>query len=109
MTQSVVIESLLPNPVGIDRDLEEVTIRNDGPGAVDLTGWFLQDAAGRRWPLAQLGSVAAGASGTSVRNGFPLNLNNNGDTVSLIDPRGQIRNQFTYATSQEGVRITTGH
>lgn len=108
-TQAVVIESLLPNPVGSDRDLEEVTIRNDGPGVVDLTGWWLQDAAGRRWPLTELGTVAAGASETTVRHGFPMNLNNDGDTVTLIDATGQTIDQFTYSTSSEGVRITTGH
>ena len=78
-------------------------------GTVDLTGWWLEDAAGRRWPLTDLGTIAAGASETTVRNGLPLNLNNNGDTVKLIDPLGQTRDEFTYPTSSEGVRITTGH
>lgn len=106
---SVVIESLLPDPVGSDRELEEVTIRNDGPGPVDLAEWYLQDAALRRWPLTGVGTLQAGGTATSLRRGLPLNLNNGGDTVILVDPAGRTRDEFTYAASAEGVRIATGH
>jgi competence protein ComEC len=108
-TQAVVIESLLPDPVGNDRELEEVTIRNDGPGAVDLSGWLLQDDLGRRWPLTELGSLAAGTSATSIRAGRPLNLHNEQETVELIDPLGAVRDRFSYNGTQEGLPIVTGH
>jgi hypothetical protein len=109
LSQRVVIESLLPDPVGSDRDLEEVTIRNDGPGAVDLTGWVLQDDLGRRWPLSELGSLAVGTSGTSIRAGRPLNLHNGREALQLIDPMGSVRDEFEYTGTQEGVRMVTGH
>ncbi len=105
----IVIESLLPNPVGADRELEEVTVRNDGPGAVDLAEWYLHDEALRRWPLTDMGILQAGGTATTQRRGQALNLNNAGDTIILVDPTGQIRDQFGYAASAEGVRIVTGH
>ena len=106
---SIVIESLLPNPVGPDRELEEVTVRNEGPGTVDLKEWYLRDLALRRWPLADLGTLAAGSSGTTLRRGLPLNLNNGGDTIVLVDPTGQVRDRFGYTTTAEGIRIVTGN
>ena len=105
---TVVIESLLPDPVGEDRELEEVTIRNDGPGTADLAQWYLQDLALRRWPLSDLGRLPSGATGTTQRRGLPLNLNNTGDTIVLVDPAGQIRDRFGYDASTEGTRIVTG-
>jgi hypothetical protein len=108
-TARVVLERLLPDPVGRDADREEVTVRNRGPGPVELTGWYLQDESGRRWPLAGLGTLAAGASATTVRNGFPLNLNNDGDTILLMNALGEAEDRFTYGPVTEGAVVVTGH
>lgn len=105
----VVIESLLPNPVGEDRDLEEVAIRNKGPAPVPLAGWWLQDADGRVWPLVSLGTLAAGQSVAIRRNGMAMSLNNDGDTVILFDSNQGERDRFQYQDSAEGVAIPTGH
>ncbi len=91
------------------RLLGEVTVRNEGPGTVDLKEWYLQDLALRRWPLADLGTLTAGSSGTTPRRGLPLNLNNGGDTIVLVDPTGQVRDRFVSTTSAEGIRIVTSH
>lgn len=106
---TVVIESLLPNPVGSDRDLEEVTLGNRGAAAVSMAGWILQDESGRIWPLVSVGAIQPQSSATIWRNGMPMSLNNNGDEIVLIDPSNQIRDRFEYTGSQEGVLIQTGH
>lgn len=104
----VVIASLLPNPVGEDRELEQVTLRNDGTGSVSLAGWTLADAGGRVWALGAAGTVEPGATITVTRRGMPMNLNNDGDRVRLRDPDGAVVCEFTYETSREGVLIETG-
>ncbi len=48
---TVVIESLLPNPVGVDEQQEEITIRNKGTQALNLQGWILRDRSGLDWHL----------------------------------------------------------
>lgn len=101
----LVIESLLPDPVGDDARDEEVTLRNQGTTAVSLQGWLLRDESGKVWTLAEGGTLAPGASRTFRRLGMPMSLNNGGDEISLLDPAGAVRDSFRYIGSQPGVRI----
>jgi beta-lactamase superfamily II metal-dependent hydrolase len=104
----LVIASVLPNPAGEDRQLEEVTLRNDGDAGVSLVGWTLMDEAGRVWMLGSGGTVQPGTSVTVTRGGMAMNLNNDGDHVYLRDPDGTVASEFEYETSREGVVIETG-
>jgi len=106
---AIVIASLLPNPVGPDDQLEEVTVRNTGNNTVSLSGWTLRDRGGRIWNLNSLGPIAAGESRTIIRNGQPMSLNNAGDEITLLDAGNLVQDQFEYSSSSEGVIINTGH
>jgi hypothetical protein len=106
-TPSVVVESLLPNPVGNDEQLEEITLKNKSSTPIALTGWILRDHSGLVWNLSE--TLAAGQSRTIRRNGQALTLNNAGDEVVLLDAMAIERDRFSYTASSEGVRITTGH
>ena len=105
----VIIESLLPNPAGLDSELEEVTLRNTGTDAISVVDWVLKDASGKSWSLNAIGSIAPNASATIVRNGQPMSLNNSGDEIVLIDDQDRVRDRFVYLGSTEGERITTGN
>jgi hypothetical protein len=106
----VVIAALLPDPTTTsDRLGETVTVRNTGIVPVDLTDWFLRDAEGRVWAFTGQTVLAPGQSLTIRRDGMAMSLNNDGDTVELIDPTGTVVDTFTYTGSQPGVEITTGH
>lgn len=109
VSNSVVIESVLPNPVGVDSDLEEVTIHNNSSQVVQLTGWVLRDASGRIWSLSTVGAIASGQSIVVRRNGMAMSLNNGGDDVFLVGASNQIVDRFTYNSSVEGVSIPTNH
>lgn len=108
-TTGVVIESLLPNPVGDDEQLEEVTLRNKGASVVSLAGWTLRDRQGGTWTLTPVGSLAPNTSVTVRRNGMAMSLNNAGDEITLLDAGQTVRDSFTYSSAQEGVAIPTGH
>jgi competence protein ComEC len=100
---SVLIETVLPNPVGNDEQLEEVTLRSTGTQTELLNGWRLLDRSGFEWDLA--GSLKPSESRTFRRNGRPMSLNNNGDDVMLVDAEDVERDRFTYTSSVEGVAI----
>jgi hypothetical protein len=106
-TATVVIESLLPNPRGIDEQLEEVTLRNRGTTAVSLAGWVLRDRSGLTWTLNS--SLNPGQLITFRRNGQAMSLNNAGDEIVLIDSTLVERDRFGYQTSSEGALIKTLH
>jgi hypothetical protein len=107
VSTGIVITSLLPNPVGSDDQLEEVTIENKGMTTASLVGWTLRDRSGATWNLS--GSIAASAARTFRRNGQAMNLNNAGDEIALLDNAGNASDRFGYASSVEGTRIVTGH
>ncbi len=110
LAAAVVITRLLPDPIaGPDRLAERVTLRNGGTNAVDLSEWFLRDAGARVWTLAEVGTLAAGASVAVRREGMPMSLDNDGDSIALVDPAGQVVDSVSYAASQPGVEIETGH
>jgi beta-lactamase superfamily II metal-dependent hydrolase len=106
-TSTVVIESLLPNPVGADEQREEVTLRNQGTSAISLAGWRLRDRSGLHWDLS--GTIAAGQSTTFRRNGQAMTLNNQGDEIVLLDQSSTERDRFSYTSSTEGTLNRTLH
>ncbi|MEX2116492.1 MAG: lamin tail domain-containing protein [Bacteroidota bacterium] len=108
-TPNVVIDRLVPDPVGNDTNLEEVTIRNKGTSSVAMVNWFLQDESGKVWSLASLGTVAGGQSATIRRNGMPMSLNNSGDEIILFDENRVEMDKFRYGVVGEGVVVSTGH
>jgi hypothetical protein len=103
IVSSLVIQSLLPNPVGDDNANEEVTIKSNALNPITLTGWKLRDQDGYEWALS--GTLRAGATKVIKRSGMRMSLNNNGDTISLVDPHGAVVDVLTYTSSTEGIRI----
>jgi micrococcal nuclease len=98
------IGEVVVNPPGRDRDNlndELVTVVNNGPASVDLSGWTIRDdTTGHRFPLAgQLGVderlvIRSGAGSDStgtihLDQRYPV-WSNDGETVVLVDPAGVI-------------------
>jgi len=98
--------SLLPNPPGDENVNEEVTIKNFGSQSVNMNGWKLRDKAGKTWSLNSLETLNPGEEKTIKRNGQSMALNNNGDTVDLIDPNGNVVHTVTYSRTEEGEIIS---
>jgi len=118
----VVLNELVPDPVGIDTDNEWVEIYNTGSTAVNVTGWAIEDAATiddalirRRIPEdfdAAFGTSAilqpgefrvvrgTGANGASYLN------NTGGDTVYLVSNRTGNLAAVVYSTSYTTTAVT---
>ena len=84
----VLIVAALPDPVGVDRGHELVTLLNTTAPSIDLGGWGLVDAAGGRQNLS--GTIAGGGV-VQVTAGRALQLGNQGDTLVLVDGSGATR------------------
>jgi endonuclease YncB( thermonuclease family) len=94
----VAVVALLPNPNGTDAGHEQVTIGNSTGDPVNLDGWKLIDKAGNVYLLS--GRVEAGKSLVVTMTEATMPLNNNGDTVALIDGNGVGVSRVSYAESQ---------
>lgn len=94
MPAQVLIAALLPNPLGADRGAETVTLKNSGNVSVSLKGWRLQDLAGHSTNLS--GDIAVNDTRIVQLTDGSLSLNNNGDTVMLLDNDNRIVNEVSY-------------
>lgn len=87
--------SLRLNEFVSDADEEWVEILNDGDASATLTGWTVRDASGTATPLGDE-TLAAGQMTVVVKPSGKLN--NDGDTLELVDPSGAIADDVTYGT-----------
>lgn len=104
--RTLIITELLPNPQGNDNQKETATIKNVSQQAVNLNGWKLRDLKGKTWSLSSLGVIQPGQEKTITRNGQPMSLNNDGDTIELLDTNGKAVDTVTYGPVDEGEVVT---
>ncbi len=100
-TDSVVINEVLPDPVGSDTVAEFIELRNLKNTSVDLSGWQLDDIAdGGSTPYVIPEATIINGSEYKVflRSQTKIALNNNGDSVRLLDPNGDLKSMVTYTT-----------
>ena len=57
---------------------------------------YVRDLAGHTWTLDSLGTLQPNQEKTIRRNGQPMSLNNNGDTIDLLDSINKILKTVTY-------------
>jgi len=100
---AVYINEVMPNP---EDNIERVELYNDGVEPVDLTGWRLEDAAGKSHDLAPLDLIEASdfvvfeydCSTTGWLN------NSGGDSVFLFQPdQSDPVSQVTYPSKEIGI------
>lgn len=91
------IVRVLPDVAGPDDGREFVTIYNDSRTPIDLRGWWLQDRHANRFPLR--GVIQPGQT-LDIRTDGSMPMNNGGDTVMIVDPRGGVVHSVTYYGEQ---------
>ena len=105
----LIITELLPNPQGYDNQNETATIKNVSQQAINLNGWKLRDIKGKTWSLSSLGVIQPGTQKKITRNGQAMSLNNDGDTIELLDPNENVVDTVTYGPVDEDEVVTQGN
>jgi hypothetical protein len=93
----VLILAALPDPVGVDRGHELITLLNTTSSAIDLAGWTVADGGGGRMPLQ---GMLAAAGVTQIPAAGAIPLGNQGDTLLLVNPAGATIDQVAYKADQ---------
>lgn len=92
------ISALYPNPNS--GEAEWIELSNAGKVAVDLSLYTLEDSTGKPWTLS--GTLEE----TLEVTGFPFQLNNSNETVTLKTLDGTTVDSFSYTTSTKGEVLT---
>lgn len=101
-TGRVVLNEVLPNPLGEDAGGEWVEIVNPGDAAVDLSHAALVDEAGHRYPLPW-GLTVAPRSAEVIAGHLFLD-NGGGEVLTLVDRGGGVLDTFAWdGDAKEGV------
>lgn len=83
----VEIVNALPNPTGDDTGREPVTLAYLGEDSVSIAGWSLWDKAGNIYTFPSDSTLDPG-SNEFILEEHTMPLNNNGDTITLLDRSG---------------------
>lgn len=104
-SSKIFINEILPNPTGSDLEQEFIEIKSEDTQNVNLLGWVLDDGVGGSSPykFSEKDSISPGKFFVLFRSKTRLALNNDTDSVRLIDPTGKIVSRVEY-----GVGIAEG-
>jgi len=110
----ILISEVLPSPSGKDSDLEFVELYNPGFAEEDLSGWSVVDAGGRSFRLPDGTRIAPNGTLVVSRSALPfllrfgvasevptltLALNDEGDRLRLLNPRGWTSDTVAWGAS----------
>ncbi|MFA4872479.1 MAG: lamin tail domain-containing protein [Patescibacteria group bacterium] len=102
-TLTVVINELLPNPIGDDTTGEWIELKNEGDDEASLAGFILSDASGASYTFTtQSSPIPPHGLLLLPRAQTKIVLNNDDDTISL-SYQGQMIAQAQYGKSEEGI------
>ena len=93
----VLILAALPDPAGLDRGHELVTLMNTTAQPIDLGGWVLVDSGGGRM---RLDGRIDGAAVRQVTASTAIPLGNQGDTLVLVNKAGATIDQVGYKADE---------
>jgi hypothetical protein len=100
----IVINELLPSPVGSDAEEEWIEISNPNDFEVDISSWQIKDTVGKTKTYIFPEGTKITAKGFLVlrRPITKITLNNDGDGVKLTGPDGKIVDEISYQKAEEG-------
>ncbi len=94
----ILINEILPSPKGSDETEEWIEIFNQNNFDVDLSGWKISDTAGKITVYIFPEGTKISATGFLVLNRptTKITLNNDNDTLNLIQPNGNIIDKISF-------------
>ncbi len=92
----MLINEFLPNPIGKDTEGEWFELFNDGSAQINLRGWVIKDASGKKFTFSKETPVESGAYLKINYSESKIFLNNNGEILFLYDFSGNLVDKVEY-------------
>ena len=104
LSENVEITEVFPNPEGPDQEEEWIELTNGGTIAVNLGNWILDDGPGGSDPyiIPDNFIIEPGQTLIIYRTESGIALNNSNETVEIVDYNGEIMDEISYESSEEG-------
>ena len=100
----IIINELLPNPLGDEQTDEFIEIYNPNDTLIELQNWILKDDSTSGKYIFPQTTIAPHSYLVIYRSTFGFALNNFGnETVFLIAPNTKIKSSITYTNTVEGL------
>jgi len=97
---AVELSEFMPNP---EDGKEWVEVHNPSGQAADISGYKIDDIEGSSSPFTIPPDTLINPGAYFVFYFEQARFNNEGDTVRLLDPSGQVKDSYTYSDSQKGI------
>jgi hypothetical protein len=100
----VIFNEILPSPEGPDADNEWIEIFNENDFTINLSGWQIKDSVGRFQTYTFPEGTEINSKGLLVltRPETSITLNNDGDSLKLIQPDGKTIDGISYEKAPRG-------
>lgn len=95
LSKNIILSEIYPDPN--EGEEEFIELKNTGEQAVDLNGWQIQDASDKKYTIDEATKIEKYLVITNS-----VSLNNDGDTIKLIQPDGNVLDKVTYEKTEKG-------
>jgi hypothetical protein len=104
---NIIFSEILPSPKGPDSENEYIEIFNKNDFEVDLSGWNIKDSVGtvNGFGFPEKTIIKAQSYLIVLRPETKIILNNDGDSLSLIQPDGAVADAVNYEKAENGQSI----
>lgn len=104
LSSDIILSEMLPAPENGQEEFIE--IKNTGKETVNLTGWQLRDASEKTYVISDEDfsqpTIKAGAYFVVPQSISKIYLNNDTDSITLIQPNDEVLDKTTYEDAQKG-------
>lgn len=102
-TKDIIINEILPNPLGKDSNMEWIELKNLGDKNCTLSGWTIDDEDGGSKPYTLTSNEEMISHGFLLLPSWKtkINLNNSDESVRLFTPDEKIADEISYDKSYE--------
>lgn len=101
LSEYIQLSELLPDPSGSDSTDEWIELSNASSTTVDLYGWAVT-ASDDSYMIKESTEIAGNGYVILPITQTSLSLNNSGETVTLVDPAGELMDSVTFTDAPTG-------